>query len=295
MGDNLLFQQVGAFFVNEYYYHIYKRAVISRPDTSSTTKEYVNRIKMYAVNVMSNSSSYNRLITAIHEYCTKQPRFASLTFSNFITKFISPFIPEEYESSFNKNNQDELLCQIITKFIGAFTKYVTRPDILQRIVDTHDKNDKINCTMLHNETQNIIKNIQCQIYHKFTMAVTSTDETVSIDVLNQVREELTQCEDELNELKEEHSNLSVAYRDLEERNGKLEKLVKLLSRTKITVNKTSTVVNVPQQTPTPVDDIPLPLTEENIEKLHEELGDSVSEVGESQEILDLTQAMIQLG
>ena len=60
------------------------------------------------------------------------------------------------------------------------------------------------------------------------------------------------------------------------------------------VNPVPSVVNL---SPSVVNPSPsLPLTEENIEKLHEELGDSVSEVEvvESQEILDLTHAMIQI-
>ena len=274
--ENPLFKRVGIFFVNDFYFNVYETSKNSSRD-ASVTKQYISNVRIYSTKVKQDKNVYGRLISDIHRFCTKSPKFGNLLFTDFINKFLEPFIPSGYENAFGKKQLDELLCKVITDFLTSYVNYVTNPEILRRIIDKHDIDKEVNCNILFTETQRILEDIQLKIYHEFIGAVNKKDDVINIEAFNEVRERCSQLEVNNNELIENLSNINSEYESLQQKYKKMERLVKLLSKTQITVerkveNPPQSIISVPTpphpqaQVYEPEPEIQ-PLTAQNLEKI----------------------------
>lgn len=318
--DAPLFKDVTSFFVVEFYQNIYNSARNSARNSkdASITKAYIDRVRMYIVKVKNDKRSYSRLIKDLHEYCDKN---RNLTFTDFLQRFITSFIPGEYEDQFTTRNYDELLCKIITDFLGMFAKCITKPDTLKKVIDNHK--DKQNVLLLQLEAMNILKHIQRKISYEFTCAFSDAKETVNIEIVNKLKDENENLANELNKIAKENENLikqlnelndlytkdMAIYRDkIEDLNKAIEKykrLSQLLARQRITIAKPEpepipiavpipSPVREPEPEPVTIADMfstpaPEPLTEDNLRKHNSEHEEGEDEL----DVLNLANDLIQ--
>lgn len=235
MSNNYLFQAVGAFFVNKYYFSLYTSAKSN--STSSITDTYTNYLREFCSGIKSIERCYRKVVDDLHKYCKRSPRFSSLLYSEFIDKFIAMFVPDDYYESLNRTDKEKLLCQIITELSTGLANFAVRPDILRKIIDDHENSKTVITRMLFEESQNILETQRDIIIHSFVKEINQTQDMVSLDLYNSLRHENHSLLKQIEEIKEDYASALSELNDVKTDNEKLRRLVDLLRKTQIILNK----------------------------------------------------------
>ena len=138
MSQNYLFQAVGAFFVNKYYYILYSSAK-SNVTNGTVTDTYTANLREFCSGIKNMEQCYRRVADDLHKYCKRSPRFSNLLYSEFIDKFMESFVPDDYFEVLTRDNKEEIFCRVITELATGLANFSIRSDNLRKIVDNHGR------------------------------------------------------------------------------------------------------------------------------------------------------------
>jgi hypothetical protein len=232
-----LFSAVCSFFVNEFYNNVYGFAKAQVSGEKSLTDMYTGKVHAYIVGVKGVRKCYANLITELHRYCVKY-HFGSLTFPEFVDKFVSKFTPPMYFEGMTKEHKDELLSSIICGIVSSIGEFVTRPEILCKIIDEHEISRAVACKMILDSGLCALCNKKDAVMHSFVKHISQSKDMVPVDVVNALRQEVQILTIENNKLKEDIAQACDDLNVYEDREVKYKSLISMLQKTKIVLHRT---------------------------------------------------------
>ncbi len=211
----LIFKIISTYFANEFYETIYNSAKTSVGEDESITERYIHKVKIYITCTMKQPRCYLHVVKGLHIYFTKCNRFNSLIFADFVDKIVYQFCPTDYQTSLCTKDKDiilsDVICDIITK-LGAF---VTTPDMLKKIIDTHD-NSKTYINTIVDEVNTILV-LKREIYFtKVVQEIGHSRELLTVADANILTESISKYEIENKELKQKIADLENNISELTE-------------------------------------------------------------------------------
>ena len=219
-----IFEILGAYFTDVIFNHIYGSAKTkSGVNATSITEEFTNHINAYMFGVKNDNKCYSSVIQQVHRYFMAHTRFTIMSFAEFVDKVISVITPETYFSQLTIPEKDELLGNLICDLISGLAVFVTKPDMLRRIIDNHKESPIVTIRMIQDAAVSILITKRDSIKNKFLEITAESQGTVSIETLDKMKSLIT--------------NLVREKAELATKNQKLENLVEALKQ-KIEESKT---------------------------------------------------------
>ena len=236
-----VFEIVGAYFTDTVFNHVHHSAKVNLTGGSSLTDEYVRRIQAYVLGVKNDGRCYSDVVQGVHAYFTGTTRFTTLGFAEFVDRVVGVCVPDEYFRQFSPQDKDELLSSALCDLVSNLAAFATKPDMLRRIIDGHDKTPDVTIRMLQDAAVNSLITKRAALHNKFLRKMGQARDTVPVDVVDDMKRALRRLVKEKTEaearagLAEERADLAEAglrkqSRDSRQREAKLLKLVELLRR-----------------------------------------------------------------
>ena len=182
-----IFEVVGAYFVDIFFNHVHTSAQNNLQRGASITDEYTRRVQAYIVGAKTDEGCYKNIVSELHKYFQAQTRYTTLSFSDLEERIVSQFIPEEYYDLLKAEEKDETLSSTIADLISGLGAYMTTPDMLRRIIDGHDEQPGVTIRMAQDQAITVLLAKRGEIHNKFLRRVGQTKETVSMDVVNDLK------------------------------------------------------------------------------------------------------------
>jgi hypothetical protein len=195
-----IFDVVGSYFVDILFNHIYNASKLHVSGNSSITDEYKRNVQAFIIEVKNNHSSYTKTISDLHKYFVCSTSYKTISFSQFIDNIVELVMPEEYFDSLNSEEKDEVLGSTICDLISSLGVYATSPDMLSRIIDHHDLQHQITIKILQQYAITLLLAKRDSIYNKFLKNIGQAKETVSIDLVENMRKVIRRLVKEKTEL-----------------------------------------------------------------------------------------------
>jgi hypothetical protein len=182
-----VFDVIGSYFVDVLFNHIYNASKMHVAGESSITDEFKRNIQVYIIEVKNNHTSYTKTLNELHKYFTACTSYKTISFTKFVDNIVELVMPEEYFDSLNNSEKDEVLGSTICDLISGLGVYATSPDMLSRIIDHHDSQHEITIKMLQQYSITLLIAKRDSIYNKFLKNIGQAKETVSIDIVENMR------------------------------------------------------------------------------------------------------------
>jgi hypothetical protein len=234
-----VFEIVAAYFCDTIFNHIFHSAKTNVANGSSLTDEYVRRVHAYVIGVKNDRRCYAEIVKGVHTYFIGTTRFTTLGFADFVDRIVSVCVPPEYFVQFSPQDKDELLSSVLCDLVSNLTTFATKPDMLRRIIDGHLTTPDVTIRMLQDASVHTLITKRIALHNKFLRKVGQASDTVSMDVVEDMKKILRRLVKEkaeavaeaelattkVNKMLVEMQNLETSYKD---REAKLLKLIELL-------------------------------------------------------------------
>jgi len=184
---------VGSYYVDIFYNIIYNLAKthVSKGG-GSITDDYRRQVQSYILGVRQEEKCYRDAVGNLHKYFQTRTRYSSLNFPDFVDKIVSQFMPVEYYKSIKTSEKDEFLSSILCDLIAALGGYMTRPDILPRIIDDRDKDHEVTIRMLQDHSIYLQITARDRIHNQFFCKLGQTKDMVSVTVVDDLKKAIRQ-------------------------------------------------------------------------------------------------------
>jgi hypothetical protein len=226
---------VGSYFVSIYYNDVYVTAKAKIAPRGSLTDSYVGSVKAIMLAIKTDKNAYHTFVKNLHQYFRKVTSFATLAFGSFVDKIVRQFIPPEYYDLLKNEEKDETLGSIITDLAANLGSYATEPKMLRRIIDNHDVSPGVTIRMLQDKSIEILLAKRGDIHNGFLRKIGQARDTVSVDLVNDLKQAIRKLVKEKSELKADVGHLSAENqrllkqtRSIKAREAKFLKLIKML-------------------------------------------------------------------
>ena len=226
---------VGAYFVDKYYNDVYATAAaLVKRSGGSLTDEYVRSVKFYIVGVKSDEKSYHKIVQELHEFFKKKTS-VTLTFPDFVERIITKFVPKEYHDLYQDEEKDETLGSIIADLVSGLGVYVTKEDILRRIIDMHESQFRVTIRMIQDHALTLLLSKRTEIHNKYLQRVGQTRGVISIEVVDGLKKtirkllkEKVHVQSRLDEAEDYVDDLKAKVAAMKGREAKYRRLIELL-------------------------------------------------------------------
>lgn len=182
-----IFDVVGSYFVDVLFNHIYNASKIKVANNSSITDEYKKNVQAYIIEIKNNHNSYSSTVRELYKHFMNFTSYKTISYIRFVDNIVEQIMPEEYFDSLNSNEKDEILGSTICDLISALGVYATNAEMLSRIIDHHDTDFKVTIRMMQHEAITLLLSKRDSIFNKFLKNIGQVKETVSIDMLDNLR------------------------------------------------------------------------------------------------------------
>ncbi len=249
-----IFEIIGSFVVDTFFNHVYTNAKNNVGTNSTLVDEYIKRIQLYVLGIKDNKKYYEKVVNGMLKYFTQTTKYVSLTYPEFVDKIVITCIPVEYFRQLTNQDKDEIFASIITDLISSLATFVTRPEILRKIVDEHDKSSLATIRLLQDNSVNILTTKRISLINKFIKTSSQGRDNISTDAIDELRKINKKLCEKINEYEE-------AIEEMNDREENYKKLISLLKE-KITQSVVKEVIPLPL--PQVKEVIPLPQVKEVI-------------------------------
>ena len=138
----LIIEVISAWSVNTYYNVLYEHAIRlqTRGVAKSITDGYIISMRHY-LQSFTTRDGFRRNLTLLYEYYVEHTRFASMTFTKWLSEMISQFFPPEFSSMLlSTQQQNKALGNIILNSMRAFAgELVVRDNVSKIVAQRGDK------------------------------------------------------------------------------------------------------------------------------------------------------------
>jgi hypothetical protein len=257
-----IFEILGAYFTDVIFNHIYGSAKTkSGINATSITEEFTNHINAYIFGIKNDNKCYSSVIQQVHRYFMAHTRFTIMSFAEFVDKVISVITPETYFSQLTISEKDELLGNLICDLVAGLAVFVTKPDMLRRIIDNHKESPIVTIRMIQDAAVSNLITKRDSIKNKFLEITAESQGTVSIETLDKMKSLISNLVREKAEITAKNQKLEnlveMLKQKIEEgktREGKLTKMITLMrdanaANTANTANKRETLAEFTRPSP----------------------------------------------
>lgn len=230
-----ILEVLGSYFVDVYYNHVYNSAQTRLKAGASLTDEYVRHVQSYIIGVKNDESCYREVVQNLHKYFRQTTRYTTLSFADFVERIVRQFIPAEYYDLLKAPEKDESLGSILADLASALGAHVTSPDMLRRIIDGHDDQPRVTIRMVQDQAVIILLAKRGEIHNSFLRRIGQAKETVSMDVVDDMKrairklvKEKAELQARLSEAEDQAMGLEDTVGALQKKERKYKKLVQML-------------------------------------------------------------------
>src|SRR3989338_8341889 len=185
-----VFEVVGAYFCDTIFNHVYSSARSNLTSGSSLTDEFVRRIHAYVAGVRNDEKCYAEVVQGVHQYFTATTRYTALSFADFVDSIVGICVPEDYFRHFAPADKDEMLSSILCDLVSNLAAATTKPEMLHRIIDEHDKTPTVTIRMLQDAAVNVLITKRSALFNKFLRKMGQAREQVTMDVVEDMKNAL---------------------------------------------------------------------------------------------------------
>jgi TolA-binding protein len=235
-----IFSVCGSYFVDVLFNHMYNAA---RPTgNSSITDEYRQNASAYMIGVKSDAQCYHTVVQNLHQYFVNHTRLTTMTFSDFVDKVVSCFVPGSYYVQMTAEEKDEILSSVICELVSGLVVYCTAADMLRRVIDARDTETAVTIRMMQEKAVAIQEQKRDAIHNDFLRQLGQPRETVPVHLVEKMKKALKQlarekadegaradeAEEEVGGLQDEVDDLREEVRRLRAREAKYRRALELL-------------------------------------------------------------------
>jgi len=188
-----IFNVISCHFVDMFYNHIYITArtrykndrSVDKTKTS-ITEEYKHAIIHY-INAINNKREYYvKTIERLHTYFQMNTKFSTINLNEFIDLILQHYLPEEHFSILSEPEKEFFINKIVVHIIKELGCRLLETKYLKMVIDNHNN--------VANAKQWIDLMVEIQvlerdnIFKKFARKISNKADTVSIDVLDNIKQ-----------------------------------------------------------------------------------------------------------
>jgi len=183
-----VYEILGSYFTDVLFNSVYSSAFSNVSAGMSCTDEYVSRLKAYVLGVKTDPNLYSKVIQNVHNYFTTMTSYSTINFSRFVDAIIEVTVPREFFGDLQSKDKDEFLSSIVCDLVSHMAVYAAGP-ALRRIIDMRGSPTDAGVThrMMIDNAIDILVSKRSDIRNKFLKKVAQARETVSSDVLDNVK------------------------------------------------------------------------------------------------------------
>jgi len=230
-----VFEIVGSYYTDVVFNHVYASARANLAGGASITDGYVHGIQAFVLGTKNDERCYADVVQGIHKYFGMTTRYTALSFADFVDRIVGACVPEEYFRQFAPQDKDELLSSILCDLVSNLAAFATKPEILRRIIDEHDRSPMTTIRMLQDAAVNALIAKRASLHNKFLRKAGQARDQVPMDMLDDMKRALRRLAKEKAEAvaraedaEEALADLKSTLRESKTREAKLHKLVGLL-------------------------------------------------------------------
>lgn len=230
-----ILEVVGSHFVDIYFNHVYNSSQTKLKAGGSLTDEYTRQIRAYITGVKTDEQLYRTVIQGLHRYFQNATRFSALSFTDFVERIVSQFIPPEYYGQFKTQEKDETLGSIVADLVSGLGVYISSSDMLRRVIDEHNLNTNVTIRMLQDQAITILLNKRGEVHNSFLRRIGQAKDTVSMEIVDQLKAAIrklvgdkAKLKAQLGEAEERAMELEDAVKSHKKRETKYKKLIAMM-------------------------------------------------------------------
>jgi hypothetical protein len=164
-----VFEIIGSHFCSTLFNTIYNQAqhmaATSRAQTS-LTDAYMRCVRTY-IRGIKDKDSYGKLLHGFHMSYAETTRYKMISFDDFVSRIVEVFVPREDYRLLVTKEKDEVMCHVVTSLVGEMGAVATAPEMLRRIIDTHEVAPAVTIRMLQDSANATLALIRLEIHSRF--------------------------------------------------------------------------------------------------------------------------------
>lgn len=224
-----MFEVLVAYFVGVFFNDIYTIAQSSlskKSDGKSLTDMYTAQIQAFIIGAKNDEVCYRDLITNLHKYFATY--YTTVSFPQFVDRVTSQVIPDEYFSQLSNTERDEVLSSTICDLTSGLAAFVTKPEMLHRIIDNHGYQWQVTQRMIQDHGVTILLAKRETLHNQFLHKIGQANDHVPIGLIDELKKVLRRSVKEKIVERARAAKLADEVRHLREREAKYLKLIALL-------------------------------------------------------------------
>jgi hypothetical protein len=230
-----VFEVLSAYLTDCYFNHVYRTASDKLAKDASLTDNYVRCIQSFAMGIKNDESCYGKLVQSLWRYFTSMTRFTAISFSEFVDRVTENCAPPEYFRQFSTSDKDEILSSMLCDLTINLATYVTRPDMLRRIIDEHRVAPTVTVRMIQDAGVDYLLTKRSALRNEFLKKMGQARDQVPMDavedmkkILRRIVKEKAEVAARANIADAECARLRGLLQEMKTRCAKFEKLVQLM-------------------------------------------------------------------
>jgi len=229
------FEILGTYVTNIYYTHLWESAKMIHNGGKVTSLTEAYRVAcMNYTSHFTNIDLFKKTIKDIYEFFQTTSPVAILSYSDWVDKFTKVFIPSDFWSSLNSKNKDQLLAMIVESIVKEFTKYILQQQILQLIIDAHDRKKQEIATRMQDKLLEIQMIEHEKTYQRFMKPALGSSTKVDAGVAEKLKQDLIAESKRSQKMLELLKRTTVVIKEKEQKEIELKNLLqKYIEYTKI--------------------------------------------------------------
>ena len=221
-----VFEVVGAYFCDTMFNHIYLGAAGAGADRAAD--EYVRRVRAYVVGVKGDAQCYQNVVEGVHAYFAGVTSYAALSYAEFVDRVVGVCVPAEYFRQLTTAHKDELLSSVVCDLVAALGAYVTRPDVLARVVGGHARAPEATVRAMQDAAVGALTAKRGALFNRFLGAVGEVRDQVPASAVADLKAALRRLVRDKADLAAEVGRLTDALAAARGREAKFHKLLALV-------------------------------------------------------------------
>jgi hypothetical protein len=230
-----VFEVLSAYLTDCYFNHVFRTASDKLARDASLTDNYVRCIQSFAMGIKNDESCYGKLVQSLWRYFTSMTRFTAISFSEFVDRVTENCAPPEYFRQFSTSDKDEILSSMLCDLTINLATYVTRPDMLRRIIDEHRVAPTVTVRMIQDAGVDYLLTKRSALRNEFLKKMGQARDQVPMDavedmkkILRRIVKEKAEVAARANIADAECARLRGLLQEMKTRCAKFEKLVQLM-------------------------------------------------------------------
>lgn len=196
------FEILVAYFVDVVFNHIYRNAgttMSKGKDGSSLTDVYRDHIQAYMTGVKTDAEGFRDTMSNLHQFFAGY--YGPSSYAQFVDTVVGHFVPPEYFGMLKVTDRDEMMSSIVCDLVTQIGVFATTTDLLHRIIDQHQPAHLVTTRMMQNHGIRALLGKRDTIRNQFLKRVGQARETVSMDVIDDMKKVLRKLVKEKAEMK----------------------------------------------------------------------------------------------